>query len=100
MGAEAGCRIIVTCQNDRDTAIFRFADVARVARRIIDNCVDKPDPFERFPLLRWGGVAGIQGEDTFYVAVARPISRTLEIEVANTTVVPSGGLIDVVIGSS
>ena len=86
MGADATCRIIINCQNDRDTAVFRYADVAQLARMILDNCVDKPDPFGRYPLLKWGGVHGIMGEETFYVAVARPILHGLELEVTNRTV--------------
>lgn len=100
LGADAACRIIVTCQNDRDTAIFRYADVAQGARRILDNCVDKPDPFGRYPLLKWGGVHGIKGGETFYVAVARPIVPGLELEVTNKTVFADGGLVDGGIGAS
>lgn len=99
LGTESECRIIVNCQNDRDTAIFRYADVARIAKGIIDNCVDKPDPFGRYPLLKWGGVDGIQGEETFYVAVARPLSAA-EGEAANKTVIASGGLVEGVVESS
>lgn len=91
LGPNADCRIIINCQNDRDTAIFRYADVAQIARRIIDNCVDQPDPFERFPMLKWGGVDGIKGEETFYVAVARPLRPVLEVEIVNQTMPASRG---------
>lgn len=97
MGDDANCRIIVNCENDRDTAVFRYADIAQVARRIIDNCVDKPDPYGRFPLLKWGGASGVLGEETFYVAVAKPIRPTrlgLELEVGNKTPVAKGKLVD------
>ena len=94
LGREADCRIVLSCANDRDSAVFRFADVAQVARRIMDRCVDSPDPDGRYPLLRWGGVQGIKDEQTFYVAVARPIESGLEVEVANTTVSGGWGLDD------
>lgn len=100
MGTVSDCRILVNCQNDRDTGVFRYADVAQIARRIIENCVDQPDPYGRHPLLRWGGVDGIEGTETFYVAVARPLRAAPEVEVANVTVIASGGLIDVGIESS
>ena len=87
---DAECRIIVGCQNDRDTAVFRYADVARTARIIIKACVDNPDPFGRIPLLKWGGAAGIKGAETFYVTVARPVLPRLEIEVANRTAIAAG----------
>lgn len=90
---ESECRIVVNCENDRDTAVFRFADVARIAKLIMDNCVGKPDPSGRYPLLKWGGVHGIAEEETFYVAVGRPQSA-LEFKVSNQTVVTSGGLVD------
>ena len=88
--AEAQCRIVVTCMNDRDTAEFRLADVAQVARRIIEHCVDTPDPHGRYPLLQWGGISGIDGEDTFYVAVARPIRHGLELGNANLSLIETG----------
>ena len=76
--------------NDRDTAVFRLADVAQVARRIIDRCVDEPDPHGRYPLLKWGGVSGISAEETFYVAVAKPIRPELGLEGANLTLIETG----------
>ena len=93
-GTNAKCRIIVSCENDRDTGMFRYADIAQSARRIIQNCVDKPDPFERHPLLKWGGIDGIRGEETFYVAVAKPLRAALEVVEANETLVADGGLVD------
>ena len=88
--AQSDCRIVVTCMNDHDTAVFRLADVAQVARQIIDNCVDKPDPLGRYPLLRWGGVSGVSAEDSFYVAVAKPIRAELELGFANLSVIETG----------
>lgn len=97
LGTEANCRIIVNCENDRDTAALRYADIARIAKRIMDNCVDKPDPYGRFPMLQWGGVDGITGEDTFYVAVAKPIrpaQPSLEVRVTNKTVSAERKVVD------
>lgn len=88
------CRILVTCANDRDTAVFRYADVAQAARRIITACVDNPDPHGRLPMLKWGGLARLKNEDTFYVTVARPIRPDIEIEGANRMVLVRGGLVD------
>ena len=93
-GDPARCRIIVNCENNRDTAVFRYADIAQVARKVIDNCVDKPDPFGRFPLLRWGGIHGLTGQETFYVAVARPHDRTPEVGLANLTAPAGGGMVE------
>ena len=92
LGQGAGCRIVVSCENDRDTAVFRYADVAQEARKIIDNCVDKPDTHGRYPLLTWGGIHGLRGEETFYVAVASPIQPVLEAGLANWTA-PVGGVL-------
>lgn len=88
------CRILVSCENDRDTAVFRYADVAQAAKRVISACVDNPDPHGRLPMLKWGGVASLKNEDTFYVAIAKPIRPELEIEVANRTVITGGGLVN------
>ena len=87
LGEYADCRIVVNCENDHDSAIFRYADIAQVAKKIIDDCVDKPDPDERVPLFKWGGVKGLKDENTFYVAVARPIRSVLGSDGANGTVV-------------
>lgn len=47
------CLIFVTCENDRDMYEFRFADVARVARKVIGNW------YVLFTLLSlWRGVEG------------------------------------------
>ena len=89
LGTHARCRIVVNCENDRDTAVFRLADIAHEARNIINTCVDQPDPSGRYALLRWGGVHGLLSENTFYVAVASPAEPELEIEVANRTA-PAG----------
>ena len=87
---DSDCRIIVTCMNDRDTAEFRLADVAQVAKQIIDNCVDVPDPHGRYPLLRWGGISGVSTEETFYVAVAKPIRNVRGLEDANLSLIETG----------
>lgn len=92
--SDARCRIVVSCENDRDSAIFRYADVAQVARSIINNCVDKPDPFGRFPLLIWGGVHPIKGEETFYVAVATPRPSGPGLELGNRTMVVNAVRVD------
>ena len=85
---ESDCRIVITCMNDRDTAEFRLADVAQVARRIIDHCIDEPDPHGRYPVLKWGGISGIT--ETFYVAVAKPIRPGLVLEGTNLSVIETG----------
>ena len=85
MGTGSTCRIVVNCQNDKDSAVFRYADIAQVARMIIDNCVEKPDPYERFPMLKWGGIHGLLGEETFYVAVARPLRSVVALAGTNLT---------------
>lgn len=92
LGTDAECRIIVNCLNDRDTAIFRYADVARLARKIMDECVDSPDPHQRVPLLKWGGVKGIEGTETFYVAVARPITFATDVHSLNGTLFLDRGM--------
>ena len=91
LGLDADCRIIINCVNDHDSAIFRFADVAQMAKQIIDECVDQPDPDERVPLFKWGGVRSLRDEATFYVAVARPIRAVLGFDGANGTVVTGLG---------
>lgn len=94
MGTDATCRIVVNCLNDKDSAVFRYADIAQIAGKIIDNCVDKPDPYGRFPVLKWGGIHGITGEENFYVAVAKPLRSVLAVDVFNETLFTSGGLLD------
>lgn len=94
LGAEADCRIVVNCVNDHDSAIFRFADVAQVARQIIDDCIDKPDPYARVPLFKWGGVNRLKDENTFYVAVAKPLQPVPGSDGMNGTVVTGSGLVD------
>ena len=100
MGQDGKCRIIINCQNDRDTGVFRYADIAQKARRIIDNCVNHPDPFGHYPMLNWGGVDGILGEDTFYVAVAKPMTSLSGVEIVNLSVLGSGESVDSGIESS
>lgn len=99
LNRDSACRIVVNCENDRDTAVFRFADVAQAARRIIDNCVDKPDPSGKYPLLKWGGIDAMEVQ-TFYVAIARPAGSLLEVEVVNKSVIASEIFVDGGIGSS
>lgn len=94
LGTVADCRIVVNCANDHDSAIFRFADVAQSARHIIDNCVDKPDPSGTVPLFKWGGVNRLKDENTFYVAMAKPIVNGLGSDGANGTVVTGLGAVD------
>ena len=91
MQRPADCRIVVNCQNERDSAVFRYADVAQTAKMIIQNCIDQPDPTGRYPQLKWGGVAPV-GENTFYVAVAHPIDDSHELGEANLTAIGSRGL--------
>ena len=90
----AGCRIVFSCLNDDDSAVFRLADVAQTAKRIIDNCIDQPDPSGRFPLLKWGGVALIGRSKTFFANVGKPIRHLLEIGGGNMTEIGGGGLIE------
>ena len=93
-GPDAECRIVVNCINDQDSAIFRYADIAQVARRIIDDCVDNPDPLGRVPVFKWGGVNTVKDEFTFYVAVARPLPDARGSDAENGTVVTGWGPID------
>lgn len=59
------CVIFISCANAQDTGIFRYADVAREARKVIRNCVDnQPEPY--------GGLYQVGSEGTFYVSVGRP----------------------------
>lgn len=94
LGEEAECRIILNCVNDKDSFVLRYADVAKVARGIIANCVDRINTGPGWPMYNWGGVDEIPGSLTFYVAVARPFSGVGEVngsELANGTLM--GGLI-------
>lgn len=45
-------------------------------------------------MLKWGGLANLKNEETFYVAVAKPIREEWAIEVANRTVMTDGALLD------
>ena len=94
LGTHAQCRIVVNCINDHDSAIFRFADIAQVARQIIDECVDKPNPHEGVPVFKWGGVNRLKDESTFYVAVARPVQTVMGSDGVNGTVVTGWGAVD------
>ena len=101
LGTHAECRIVLSCENDRDSAMFSYADIAQSAKKIIDSCVDQPDAHGRYPLLRWGGVNGIGDQETFYVAVARPITSTLVGGVVNGTDMLAGGeVVDGIIETS
>lgn len=59
------CVIFVSCANKEDTEIFKYSDVARIARKVITDCVeDNPIPY--------GGLEEIGSAQTFYVSVGRP----------------------------
>ena len=64
------CLIVMSCENDRDAATFRFADVLVVARRLVDTCVGTMQS-EKWGLLRWGGVEVLGDTETFYVSVGK-----------------------------
>lgn len=68
------CIIFFSCENDRDAYTFRFADVAQVARRVIGNCVGRPDASGEWGTLRWGGLDELGDSRTFYVSVGRPVA--------------------------
>ena len=91
LGPDAECRIVVNCINDQDSAIFRYADIAQVAKLIIDDCVDNPDPLGRVPVFKWGGVNTLNDEITFYVAVARPLPDVLGSHGEKGTVITGWG---------
>ena len=66
--SSGSCLIFVSCENDHDTDVLRFADVARQARTVIRACVEgKEEPY--------GGINGVGPLGTFYVSVGTPISR-------------------------
>ena len=44
--------------------------------------------------MQWGGVTDINGEETFYVAVARPLQSQLGVELTNETFIAGGGRFD------
>ena len=67
------CLIFVSCENDRDSYTFRFADVLVVAKRIVDNCVGTTVT-EKWGILRWGGVDILGDSETFYVSVGKPFA--------------------------
>lgn len=67
------CVIFVSCENNRDTSVFRYADVAREANRIIDKCIKEvPDRPGEPP---YGGLVQVGDVGTFYVSVGRPTNR-------------------------
>lgn len=69
MGWGAGaCVIFVSCSNTRDTDVFRYADVAYEARKIIKKCID--DQTEE----PYGGLNEVGLYGTFYVSVGRPVN--------------------------
>lgn len=69
MGWGAGaCVIFVSCSNTRDTDVFRYADVAYEARKIIKKCID--DKTEE----PYGGLNEVGLYGTFYVSVGRPVN--------------------------
>ena len=72
VGWRAGnCVIFVTCSNLLDSDIFRYADIAAVAKNTIKLCVDVDDPHnpERNP---YGGLEQVGDVGTFYVSVGSP----------------------------
>ncbi len=60
------CIIMLSCENDRDTASFKLADVARQVRAIINYCIEGHD-------TTYGGIVGVSDVPTFYVSIAGPI---------------------------
>ena len=75
------CLIYVSCINDHDVDVFRFADVAHQALKVIEACVDVQEP--RLP---WGGVEALGTVGSFYVSLGGPIQ------------IVSGNLSDVGVG--
>ena len=80
------CRILVSCENNRDAYRFRLADVLAVARKLIDTCVGNT-------LLIWGGMDVLGDSQTFYVSVlklsesANSAANTVPLELVNQTLV-------------
>lgn len=65
------CVIFLSCENDYDADDFRYADIARSAKWVIDQCVDLPEG-----KTSWGGVnsTGNPEVGSFYVSInSRPV---------------------------
>ena len=83
------CIIFVSCENDRDTDVFRLADVAGQARKIIQACVEgQATPH--------GGINGVGTVGTFYVSVGKPLNARVSStsrRVAGSTVMGNATLL-------
>ena len=62
------CVIFVSCSNTRDSDVFRYADVAYEARKVIKKCIS--DEIEE----PYGGLNEVGLYGTFYVSVGRPVA--------------------------
>ena len=69
------CLIFVSCENNRDSYTFRFADVLQLAKNLVDTCVGTIET-EKWGILRWGGVEVLGDSRTFYVSVGKPRPRS------------------------
>ena len=61
--------IYVSCSNARDSDVFRYADVAYEARKVIKKCVS--DQSEE----PYGGLNEVGLYGSFYVSVGRPVNQ-------------------------
>ena len=60
------CLIMLSCENDLDSSVFRLSDVARQANKIMEACVlDGETPY--------GGVVGVSDVTSFYVSIGKPL---------------------------
>ena len=62
------CVIFVSCSNAGDTDVFRYADIAYEARKVIKKCIDEEteEPY--------GGLNEVGLYGSFYVSVGRPVN--------------------------
>ena len=62
------CVIYVSCSNTMDSDVFRYADVAYEARKVIKKCIREKieEPY--------GGLNEVGLYGTFYVSVGRPVA--------------------------
>ena len=63
------CIVFVSCENDYDADVFRYADVAQKAKKVIDDCVNIDDG------TPWGGVEPVGSIGSFYVSVQGRFDR-------------------------
>ena len=63
------CIVFVSCENDYDKDVFRYADVAQKANAVIDRCVKIGEG------TPWGGVEAIGSIGSFYVSVTGRFDR-------------------------